>query len=118
MENKTDKSLLIAVPTNDGITVFKKMLGMAKYFYIYKTDDKIHFTLVDKRSNPYETTMQHLKTLDVYSVIKDCDIIISTHIGKKGIERLKDKGVELIFKKGSIQKALKSAFRNENREND
>jgi predicted Fe-Mo cluster-binding NifX family protein len=118
MKNKADKSLLIAIPTNDGITIFKKMLGMAKYFYIYKTDDKIHFTLVEKRPNPYETTMQHLKTLDVYSVIKDCDIIISAHIGKKGIERLKNKSVELIFKRESIQEALKSAFRNENREND
>jgi len=118
MENNSDKSLLIAVPTNDGITVFKKMLGMAKYFYVYKTDDKIKFTLVDKRSNPYETTMQHLKTLDIYSVIKDCDIIISTHIGKKGIERLKDKGVELIFKKGNIQEALTTAFQNNTEKNE
>jgi predicted Fe-Mo cluster-binding NifX family protein len=106
-----DNSILIAIPTNDGNTIFPKMLGMAKYFYIYKTEDRKHFILVEKRVNPYENTMQHLKTLDVYGVIKDCDIIISALIGKKGIGRLKEKGVELIFKKGDIREALNSAFR-------
>lgn len=50
--------------------------------------------------------MQHQKTFDVYEVIRDCSIIISSHIGKKGIASLEDKGLELIFRKGSIQSAI------------
>jgi hypothetical protein len=52
MENKPDKTLLIAVPTNDGITVFPKMLGMAKYFNIYSTTDGKQFTFIEKRATP------------------------------------------------------------------
>lgn len=108
--NNFNKPVLIAVPTNNGITVFPKMLGMAKYFNIYSTMDGRQFTFIEKRNNPYETTMQHLKTLDVYAVIKDCHLIISSCIGKKGIERLKERGIELIFKKGDIEEALISTF--------
>ncbi|MGC9355328.1 MAG: NifB/NifX family molybdenum-iron cluster-binding protein [Mariniphaga sp.] len=112
MKNRSDKPLLIAVPTNDGITVFSKMLGMAKYFNIYSTTDGEQFTFVEKRVNPYETTMQHQKTLDVYAVIPDCEIIISALIGKKGIERLKARGVKLFFRKGNIDEALNTVFKN------
>jgi predicted Fe-Mo cluster-binding NifX family protein len=112
MENKPDKPLLIAVPTNDGITVFPKMLGMAKYFNIYSTTDGKQFTFIEKRANPYETTMQHQKTLDVYAVIRDCEIIISALIGKKGVERLKDRGVKLYFKKGEIKEVLNTVLGN------
>jgi len=113
MHNNSEKSILIAIPSNDGKTIFPKMLGMAKYFYIYSTTSSRQFTLVEKRYNPYESSMQHLKTLDVYTVINDCEVIISALIGKKGIERLQGKGVKLIFKKGNIQEALASAFSNE-----
>jgi predicted Fe-Mo cluster-binding NifX family protein len=106
------KPVLIAVPTNDGATVFPKMLGMARYFYIYETHDGKQFTLVEKRVNPYETTMQHQKTLDVYAVIRDCEIIISAVIGKKGIERLRAKGVKLFFRKGEINDALNIVLEN------
>lgn len=109
----SSKSVLIAVPTNDGITIFPKMLGMAKYFNIYSTTDGKQFSLVEKRVNPYKTTMQHLKTLDVYAVIRDCEIIISALIGKKGIERLKDIGVKLYFRKGEIKEVLNTVFRND-----
>ncbi|MBN2214717.1 MAG: hypothetical protein JW723_10770 [Bacteroidales bacterium] len=81
---------------------------MAKYFYIYKKIDARQFKLVEKRDNPYEKTMQHLKTLDVYSVISECKIILAAHIGKKGIERLQDKGVKLYLMKGYIREALNS----------
>lgn len=106
--NNSEKGLLIAIPTNDGTTIFPKMLGMAKYFYIYSLTGGSKFTLVEKRPNPYETTMQHLKTLDVYTVINDCEIVIAALIGKKGIGRLKQKGVMLFFRKGDIQEALNS----------
>lgn len=110
--NNSNRPVLIAVPTNDGTTVFPKMLGMAKYFYIFGTHDGRQFILVEKRDNPYETTMQHLKTLDVYAVIRDCEIIIASSIGKRGIERLKERGVKLFFKKGEIHEALNTVFRN------
>jgi|GEM_PF-2702401 len=35
MADNSNKPELIAVPTNDGTTIFPKMLGMAKYCYIY-----------------------------------------------------------------------------------
>jgi len=113
MDNNSNKPVLIAIPTNNGKTIFPKMLGMAKYFYIYTTNGGRQFTLVEKRPNPYETTMQHLKTLDVYTIINDCEIIIAALIGKKGTERLQGKGIKLFFKKGDIQEALNSVFSNE-----
>jgi len=112
MTDNSNKPLLIAIPTNDGKTIFPKMLGMAKYFYIYTTTrtSSGQFELVEKRPNPYEITMQHLKTLDIYTIINDCGVIIAASIGKKGIERLQEKGIKLFFKKGDIQEALNSAF--------
>ncbi|MBN1467062.1 hypothetical protein JXA02_15005 [candidate division KSB1 bacterium] len=100
------KSVKIVIPTNDGETIFPKMLGMAKYFFIYKAENEGLFALVEKRTNPYERAMQHLKTVDVYDLISDCSVIISAHIGKKGIERLQERGMELYFSKGAIQDAL------------
>jgi len=96
---------LIAVPTNDEINIFPKMLGMADKMFIYELNEG-HMELVEKRNNPYAKTQQHLKTLDVYDLLHDCVIIVSAYIGKKGIQRLEDRGVRLLYKKGNIQKAL------------
>jgi predicted Fe-Mo cluster-binding NifX family protein len=96
----------IAIPTNDGINIFPKMLGMAKYMFIYEIENGDRFKLVEKRNNPYENTMQHLKTLDVYDLIDDCLIIISAHIGKEGVKRLQKRGMKMFFLKGNIEKAL------------
>ena len=96
----------IVVPSNDGINIFPKMLGMAKYLFIYEIQGDSEFVFIEKRKNYFSETMQHLKTLDVYELINDCSIIISTHIGKKGITRLNEKGIKLFFRKGNIQKAL------------
>jgi len=96
----------IAIPTNDGINIFPKMLGMAKYMFIYEIENGDRFKLVEKRNNPYANTMQHLKTLDVYDLIDDCSDIISAHIGKKGVKRLKERGMKLFFLKGNIEEAL------------
>ena len=111
--NSSEKTLLIAIPTNDGKTIFPKMLGMAKYFYIYTKPCSRQFIFVEKRLNPYETTMQHLKTLDVYTVIDDCEVIIASVIGKKGIDRLQGKGIKLFFQKGNIKEALSNVFSDE-----
>jgi len=82
------------------------MLGMAKYMFIYEIENGDRFKLVEKRNNPYANTMQHLKTLDVYDLIDDCSDIISAHIGKKGVKRLKERGMKLFFLKGNIEEAL------------
>ena len=104
--------LRIAVPTNDGTTIFPGMLGRAKIMHIYDLDESGHVRLIEERVNHYSETMQHLKTLDVYDLLRDCSFIISGKIGKKGIDRLKNKGVELIFRQGSIHDALEN-FRKE-----
>jgi len=79
---------------------------MAKYMFIYEIENGSKFRLIEKRANPYESTMQHLKTLDVYDLINDCSIIISSHIGRKGVTRLQERGMKLFFRKGNIQRAL------------
>jgi len=99
-------SIKIAIPTNDGMNIFTKMLGMAKYMFIYEIENGKKFKLIEKRNNPYAKTMQHLKTMDVYELIDDCAIIVSAHIGKKGITRLQERDMQLIFKKGNIEQAL------------
>jgi predicted Fe-Mo cluster-binding NifX family protein len=99
----------IAVPTNDEVNIFPKMLGMADKMFIYELNEG-HMKLVEKRSNPYVKTQQHLKTLDVYDLLHDCVIIVSAHIGKKGIQHLEDRGVKLLYKKGNIQKALQGVI--------
>jgi len=103
--NKGDR-VRIAIPTNDGTNIFPKMLGMAKEMFIYEIEDGTQFRLIEERTNPYESTKQHLKTLDVYEMLRDCGIIISAKIGKKGIKRLQERGVKLFFRKGNIQEAL------------
>jgi demethylmenaquinone methyltransferase/2-methoxy-6-polyprenyl-1,4-benzoquinol methylase len=96
----------IAIPTNDEINIFPKMLGMAKYMFIYEIENGAKFRLIEKRNNPFAGTMQHLKTLDVYELINDCSVIISAHIGKKGITRLQERGMKIFFRKGNIQEVL------------
>ena len=102
---KIDKRIVI--PTNDGVTIFSGMLGRAKYFNVYEIASNNKCVFIEKRINPYEKTLQHLKTLDVYEVINDCSIIIAFKIGKKGIERLKARGLEIYFEKGDIKSALR-----------
>ncbi len=106
MDANKENSVRIAVPTNDGINIFPKMLGMAKKMFIYEIENGDQFKLIEKRNNPFANTMQHLKTLDVYELLDDCSIVISTFIGKKGIARLQERGMKLIFKKGKIEQAL------------
>ena len=97
---------LCAVPTADNETLFPKMLGQAPLFHIYSFSEQKHFQLVEKRKNVYAKTLQPQKTFDVYDEINDCQAILSARIGKKGITRLKDKGVKLFFDSGDIKNAL------------
>ena len=113
MEKREKKPIRIAIPTNDGITIFRGMLGRAQKMYIYGIENGAQVRLVEKRTNPYSETMQHLKTLDVYKLLRDCTIIISGTIGKKGVERLQERGLKLFFRKGNIQEALADVVREE-----
>ena len=90
----------IAVATADGKTVFPKMLGQAPYFDIYLK--RQNFQFLERRKNIYQDTMQHLKTLDVYGDIDDCQAILAARVGKKGTERLQEMGVKLFFATGEI----------------
>jgi len=103
--DKTE-SVKIAVPTDDGTNIFPNMLGRAKFMYIYEIANGKTVRFLEKRNNPFAATMQHLKTLDVYELINDCSIIIAARIGKKGITRLRERGMQLIFKKGAIKTVL------------
>ncbi|MEA3435240.1 MAG: NifB/NifX family molybdenum-iron cluster-binding protein [Thermodesulfobacteriota bacterium] len=108
-----ENSVKVAIPTSDGINIFSGMLGMAKEMFIYEIKNETQFRLIEKRDNPYESTMQHLKTLDVYEILHDCEIIISAKIGKKGINRLQERGMKLFFRKGNMEQAINNVFREE-----
>lgn len=95
----------VAVATDDGINVFEGMFGRAKYFYIYSFNGN-KFILFEKRENIYSNTFQHLKTFDVYSLVDDCNPIITGKIGKKGENRLEGLGVRIIKFKGKIEEIL------------
>lgn len=105
-KNEQHENTRIAIPTDDEETIFPGMLGRAKQFFIYELKDGNTVELKEKRTNPYSKTMQHLKTLDVYEIIRDCPVIISAKIGKKGIQRLQKKNIHLFFKTGKIENAL------------
>lgn len=96
------KSFKVAVATDDGVNITEGMFGRAKYFYIYSFDGN-EFILLEKRENIYRDTFQHLKTFDVYSLVNDCNPIITGKIGKKGEARLKGIGVRIIKSSGKIE---------------
>jgi len=72
--------------------------------YIYEIENGTTFKLIENRNNPYAETMQHLKTLDVYELIQECAVTISAYIGKKGITRLQERGMQFILKKGKLNR--------------
>ncbi len=103
----TAGKIKIAVASNDGLHIFAGMLGRARRFYIYERIGRGDINLLEIRNNPYTSSNQHLKTLDVYELLRDCPVILSASIGQRGIERLERRGVELLFHKGRIGEALK-----------
>jgi len=113
LDGDKENRIRIAIPTNDGINIFQGMLGRAKEMFIYEIKKEMRCRLIEKRNNPFANTMQHLKTLDVYELLRDCVIIISGNIGKKGIKRLQERGIKLFFKKGNMQEALTDAIKEE-----
>jgi len=103
----------IALPSNDGVNIFPGMLGRAERFYIYEPGDLGQVNFLEVRENSYASTNQHLKTLDVYEMLKDCPVIISARIGEKGVERLEKRGVKLYFREGEMKEALTSILLSE-----
>ncbi len=101
-----DETIQIAVPSEDGETIYPGMLGRAPRFYIFRVEKERFIRLVEIRPNPYARTQQHLKTLDVYRIIRDCRIVVAQRIGRKGIERLKARGMSLYFRAGRVADAL------------
>ena len=99
-------NIRISIPTNDGISIFKGMLGQAEKFLIFDKSKDEDFQFIEERNNHHAASQQHLKTNDIYDILDDCEIILSVFIGKKGIDRLIKKGVTLIFRKGDITKNL------------
>ena len=55
--NTEKTSIKAAIPTNDGITIFKGMLGKADQIFVYQIENGTQFKLVEKRNNPYASTM-------------------------------------------------------------
>ncbi len=106
LDGNKENRVRIAIPTNDGINIFQGMLGRAKEMFIYEIKEGMQCKLIEKRNNSYANTTQHLKTLDVYELLRDCAFIISGNIGKKGIKRLQERGMKLFFRKGNMQEAL------------
>ena len=96
----------IALPSDDGVTIFPRMLGRARRFFIYEQNNYGEVSFLEIRINPYASTNQHLKTLDVYDLLRDCSVIISARIGGRGVERLEKRGVKLFFRRGEMEKAL------------
>jgi predicted Fe-Mo cluster-binding NifX family protein len=113
IDSKEKNRYKIAIPTNDGIYIFKGMLGRALKFAIFEVDPNNHYQLIEERANPYAQTMQHLKTLDVYDLIDDCSVILSSKIGKAGIERLEERNMHLLFREGNIYEQLDDILKNE-----
>lgn len=100
------KKRKVAVATDDGETIFPKMFGQAAFFHIYTIGENGVYSFEEQRENRYQKTLQHLKTLDVYDEVADCQGLLSAHIGKRGRERLSELGVKLFFAKGKIEDAL------------
>ena len=100
-----NRRLAVAVDES-GKNIYSGMFGRAPQFAIFETGPGgTHF--LETRSNPYQKTLQHNKTWDVYRVVADCPALLAGHIGRKGQERLKRAGVRLFFDKGVVTVALK-----------
>lgn len=102
----------LAVATDEqGKTVFPKMFGQAPFFdlYLFKGGT---FRFLEKRKNIFQKTLQHEKTLDVYDEVSECQALLARSIGRKGQQRLKDKGVRMFFATGEVEKAFEGIIKN------
>ena len=100
------KNRLLAAATDDGKNVFNAMFGRSPYFNIYSIQDDKKFKYIKRVKNIYAKTLQHLKTYDVYKEVSFCQALLSANIGKKGQERIKDLGIKMFFKKGTVERAI------------
>ena len=88
----------VAVAVGDAPDVVRKgMFGTAPRFAIYEVDEAGRGTLLELRNNPYADTQQHGKTLDVWAMLQDCSALVASHVGPRGQERLRQRGVRLVL---------------------
>ncbi len=103
------RKLAVAVDES-GTNIYSGMFGRAPQFAIFEIESgRVHF--LEMRRNPYQNTLQHNKTLDVYRGLADCQALLAARIGKKGQERLKKMGVRLFFDAGQVKEAVKRLMR-------
>ncbi len=105
----------LAAATEDRQSIFQGMLGRAPGHEILELDTQFRWKFLEYRPNPYQKTLQHQKTLDVYAKLQDCQGFLSYRIGKKGVERLQNLGATLFFGSGALDTAL-DKIREETRE--
>ncbi len=107
------KRRCLAVATDEqGSAIFPKMFGQAPYFDLYVLENG-RFTFLKRRRNIYQKTLQHEKTLDVYNEVPECQALLARRIGRKGQQRLHEKGVTLFFAEGSVTRALQTVAERE-----
>lgn len=51
--------------------------------------------------------------MDVYDVLRDCNVVISAFIGKRGTERLRLRSIKMFFARGNIEEALRNFLKEE-----
>ena len=96
---------LVAVTSNDGITV-NEHFGKATSFFVYKYyDDGVKFLEERKVSaycggenyatDPNTHSFEESKFERVYKVIKDVDALYTKKIGDTPMEKLVEKGIEV-----------------------
>lgn len=96
----------IAVATEDCCTVYPGTCGRSKSFAIYQVDKRGTFMLVEERSNQFFDTMQPMEALDVYTIVSDCQAILTKQIEENDRQWLESMGVQLFFDAGSIDDVL------------
>ncbi|MEA3309008.1 MAG: NifB/NifX family molybdenum-iron cluster-binding protein [Chloroflexota bacterium] len=101
--------MAIAV-TENGAKVYQGMLGRAVAFLIFDLDMAWCIVGREWRTNIYQHTLQHDKTLDVADLLKDCQVLISWRIGPRGIPRLRARNLELIFTNSEDAEAALQAY--------
>ncbi len=99
----------IAVATDDFKTIPRKMLGRARFYAVFEWNSNGSVRLIEKRPNPYEKTLQRGKTFDVMDVLSDCGVFICRHVGKKGLERIQNAGIDIFLTTiESIEEAVRA----------
>jgi predicted Fe-Mo cluster-binding NifX family protein len=81
-------------------------------YAIFEWNENGSVRFLEMRPNPYEKTLQRGKTFDVMHVLSDCGVFICWHVGKKGVARIQDAGIDLFMTPiESVEEALHAYLR-------